>query len=84
MNAEEKEKGDTTIKSHRYWIASIIILTIAILGILYLFFFSSYRKHIDSNVFVVSLTALFGLLGTAFQIKASKERDAEKRLHEIR
>jgi hypothetical protein len=83
MNTKEKEE-DVTTKSHWYWITSIVILIIAILGLFYLFFFSPYSEDIDSNIFVVALTALIGLLGVTFQIIASKQSDAERCLHEIK
>lgn len=83
MGKAEKEEN-ITIKLHKYWIISIAILILAILGVFYLFFFSPYKEDIDSNVFVVTLTALFGLLGITFQIIASKQSDAERRLHEIK
>jgi len=82
MSKIEEEKK-TTRKSLWLWSATIAILVIAIGFFVYLFFCSSYKEDIDSNVFVVTLTALIGLLGVTFQIIASKQSDAERRLHEI-
>jgi hypothetical protein len=83
MSKREEEKK-TTRKSLWLWSATIAILVIAIGFFVYLFFCSSYKEDIDSNVFVVTLTALIGLLGVTFQIIASKQSDAERRLHEIK
>jgi len=83
MNVEGKE-GNITTKSQWSWITSIVILVIAILGLCYSFFLSPYSENIDSNIFIGSLTALSGLLVVTFQIIASKQSDAERRLHEIK
>ena len=69
-------------KEYKYWISPIILI-VSIIYVVYLFFISPYGKQINLNVFIGSLTALIGLLGITFQIKATKEIEAERRLHEI-
>jgi len=83
MVKTEKDENIPT-KSQWYWITSIVILVMAILGLCYSFFLSPYSEDIDSSVFIGSLTALSGLLVVTFQIIASKQSDAERRLHEIK
>ncbi len=65
------------------WLAPGVVIT-SIIVLFSLFFIQLKEIEFDSNLFLGSITALFGLLGILIQIKSAKERDHQNALAQIR
>ncbi len=67
---------------HNDWKAPTILILSAVFLIV-IFIIKPKGLVINSDVFIGSLTALFGLLGITFQINSAKTMDARRRSHEL-
>jgi len=74
MSEKQKEKAD-------YIAPTIIVIGLVVLCILFLF--SNDEQKLDLNVFSTLLVALLALLGITIQIKATRDIEAERRIHEL-